>query len=133
MFTDRVGIQAETLTLFCDDWKSSLFTLFLPGTPALSAMFSYKSRNDQNQLYCWLAQLVIASDYMETLFSDRVIVSDRQRLYGNTFQRSGDRQRYNVSVIPAIRDRGATLRLRGGEGGGPLVTQYRGAQNTFSY
>ena len=113
MFTDRVGIPAETLILFCDDWKSSLFTLFLPGAPALSAMFSYKSRNDQNQLYCWLAQLVIASDYMETLFSDRVIVSDRQRLYGNTFQRSGDRQRYNASVITAIRDRNFEIGVGG--------------------
>ena len=28
--------------------------------------------------------------------------SDRQRLYGNTFQRSGDRERFYASVIPAI-------------------------------
>ena len=35
----------------------------------------------------------IVSDYMETLFSNRPIVSNRQRLYGNTFQRSGDRRR----------------------------------------
>ena len=45
----------------------------------------------------------IVSDYIETLFSDRAIVGDRQRLYGNTFQRSGDRQRSYASVIPAIR------------------------------
>ena len=62
-----------------------------------------------------LASSAMVSDYMETLFSDRAIVSDRQqwssiiwkhfsaigrslaivsngqRLYGNTFQRSGDR------------------------------------------
>ena len=35
----------------------------------------------------------IVTDYMETLFSDRAIFCDRQQLYGNTFQRSGDRRR----------------------------------------
>ena len=29
--------------------------------------------------------------------------SDRQRLYGNTFQRSGDRERSYSSLIPVIR------------------------------
>ena len=35
---------------------------------------------------------------------------------------------------PLSRERGATLRLGGGRrGGAPLVTQYCGTQNTFSY
>ena len=39
---------------------------------------------------------------METLFSDRAIVSDHQRLYGNSFQRSSAILRFSDSSDPAI-------------------------------
>ena len=37
----------------------------------------------------------------------------------------------NIENWPCLRNRGATLRLEGG--GAPLVTQYWGPQDTFSY
>ena len=51
-------------------------------------MIAYHRRIAENTL-------AIVSEYMETLFSDRGIVRDRHdlRLYRNTFQRLGDRQR----------------------------------------
>ena len=53
------------------------------------------------------ASVAIVKPSFHMIAHDRQIAentaSDRQRLYGNTFQRSGDRERSNASVIPAIR------------------------------
>ena len=40
----------------------------------------------------------IVSDYMETLFSDRAIVGDRERSMLQCFQLSGDRERSYVKL-----------------------------------
>ena len=111
----------------------------------------------------------IVSDYMETLFSDRAIVddrersyasvsvherswttetdalrrqegaiysaqfaentaSDRQRLYGNTFQRSGDRERSYASV--SVSDHGQQkLMHSGGSKGRSILHKFSKSPN----
>ena len=54
-----------------------------------------------------------ASDYMKRLFSNQAIVYDRQRVYGNSFQRSGDHRRSRVIIRFSIVSRGRLVRKLG--------------------
>ena len=52
---------------------------------------------------CWMATLSLVSKWLITIAgntaSNRAIVSDHQRLYGNTIHRSGDHQQYMETLF----------------------------------